>query len=436
MIFFIGFFRLITPTEEKIIAVALFEDKELEKIILESDTETTYDSLQFPHFSQSVNSEISHLEQLVQSPEQVSSEKSLQLKPSQTYRQLQSPKSSPNKPYLKQSQLEKFLKHSPEHFQLEKPLHNSSVSEHFQLEKPPESSHSKVSVYPAKDANSDDFIPSKNPVHVNRPLQPELSSESDLEEDFAHLLQNKSVASKNAKILQIRDSDSEDTSDCDKNADFRFLTPTMFKKDAPKQPQTKFVYLSDSESNGSSIITTFVDSQPTDPSWKEHSRHLNKLSTRNKRVPPSKPAVRDKRIPQNKPVFQDKGIPENEDTSENENTKHAVNSENEDANCTDNSENKNTTHAVATRIKTATQPKLVVQICETRQRPVKKRKLYQPSKHPVAISYQLGSKQVNKKSTIPNSLIPSFFNSLASETNEVNQDCVFRTEKRKLHTLL
>ncbi|KFM75717.1 hypothetical protein X975_18838, partial [Stegodyphus mimosarum] len=351
------------------------------------------------------------------------------MKPSQTYGQLQSPKPSPHKPYLKQSQLEKFLrKRSPEHFQLEKPLHTNSPSE--QLEKPPESSHSKVSVYPVKDVNPDDFILSKNSVDVNRPLQSELSSaESDLEEDFAGLLQYKSLTSKKAKIFQIRDSDSEDTSDCDKNADFRFLTPTMFKKGAPKQPETKFVYLSDSESNGSSIITTFVDSQPTDPSWKEHSPHLNKLSTRNKRVPPRKPAVRGKCVPQKKPVFRDKGIPENEDASENEGAKHAVSSENESANYTDNSENKNATHAVTSRIKTASQPKLVVQICETRQRPVKKRKLYQPPKHPVAISYQLGSKQVNKKSTIPSTLIPSFFNSLASETNEVNQDSVFRTEK-------
>lgn len=90
---------------------------------------------------------------------------------------------------------------------------------------------------------------------------------------------NEEVLENEPMVNIFVNNDDSDTSDCDKNTEIRFLTPTMFKSDYVGQnPVPQVTMLSDYESHSSSITTNPTNSQDTDPLF--IPRHEKVVSTK------------------------------------------------------------------------------------------------------------------------------------------------------------
>ncbi|GIY77586.1 hypothetical protein CDAR_101541, partial [Caerostris darwini] len=142
------------------------------------------------------------------------------------------------------------------------------------------------------DSNSSNIIPvSKKSKSKSKwkEILTQLNIEDSLEPQITKSKRSPSPIFENVPLANsnsLSDIGNEsDSSDCDKNAELRFLTPTIFKSDyVPHDKDIHVVPISDNESHGSSITTNPTNSELIDPTFKIRSS----TSTKGSVLPPKK----------------------------------------------------------------------------------------------------------------------------------------------------
>ncbi|GFY43878.1 c2H2-type domain-containing protein [Trichonephila inaurata madagascariensis] len=131
------------------------------------------------------------------------------------------------------------------------------------------------------------------------------------EEDYVPTIKKNKEPALCEKVYENRpmhnfsvDNNDSDTSDCDKDSDIRFLTPTMFKPDYVEPDKAPAVtLLSDYESHSSSITTNPTSTQDTDPLFIPVApKMLSKIQLRPRpqtiqEIKPQNPSVKNKQLP-------------------------------------------------------------------------------------------------------------------------------------------
>ncbi|GFR12002.1 c2H2-type domain-containing protein [Trichonephila clavata] len=335
----------VTSEEAKIIARTLYEDKKLKRLVLSFDAETEADS-------QSQNQSTSSFQVLEQHPFpneclKVPSEVNLpnpmaefnpaNVTQSFTFEPNYSPP-VPNNQKQKVSTLEEsFNPSSPEEAiepveQLKKNdaaqdlvILNPTVSysikpsgSQFKIQKE-ESLEQVPSLNPKSSSGSDSDITPATFVSKKKRRWKKFLKQIECEEAFSDeedyvptIMKDKEPAHRKEELGNghthnfFVDNNDSDTSDCDKDPDIRFLTPTMFKPDyvAPdKAPEV--MLLSDYGSHSSSITTNPTSTQDTDPLFipvapRRSSERLLKSQTQALgEIKPQKPSVKNKQLPRN-----------------------------------------------------------------------------------------------------------------------------------------
>ncbi|GFT88118.1 c2H2-type domain-containing protein [Nephila pilipes] len=321
----------ITSEEAKIIARVLYDDKKLEKIVLNIDAQTEADSQ-----SQSLST------QSVQAPQQRSSSFQSshlsdamptlipEINPTNVTQTFSfDPNYSPPVPNNQKQKIsldESFNPSSPE--ELMEPVEHykgteatpnlgilnptrpcSSESSGSKPKAQERATHEQISsINPrcSSDSDSSDLAPvtrlSKKKSRWKKFLK-ELDCEEDIsdEEDVSMIKKHEKLKHALCEeiliddpVVNIENNDS-DTSDCDKDPEFRFLTPTMFKSDYVEQnPAPDVILLSDFESHNSSVVTNPTYSQDSDPLFiPRHAKaafqdHLSKSPPKKRLKPQSK----------------------------------------------------------------------------------------------------------------------------------------------------
>ncbi|XP_055952795.1 uncharacterized protein LOC129988569 isoform X1 [Argiope bruennichi] len=333
----------ITSEEAKVIARTLYEDKSLKRIFLlnNSETETDIDSQ-----SQSLSIQPYQVPPRQLTPPQsahVSSHFKLpspvhHIEPDNTTRSFtfNPALSSPSPPHLEPANIslhDSFNPSSPE-----EPLEDVQqykVSDDVQdlgLLNPTKSYFFKPSTEPqigttnfskkpfmhdidpvslcSSDSDSSE-ITSATSTSRNKRRWKKLLEEFRLEDDFSED-DSPSVSKKTRTPKVVVDSpvqnsfvncDDEDTSDCDKNADLKFLTPTMFKSDYVDKNPARAVLLSDNESFNSSITTAPTNSQEDDPTFVLTKSRNKAVPAKDSHIlPPKKRLKTTKSTAKNKPM--------------------------------------------------------------------------------------------------------------------------------------
>ncbi|GFW63763.1 c2H2-type domain-containing protein [Trichonephila clavipes] len=133
------------------------------------------------------------------------------------------------------------------------------------------------------------------------------------EEDYVPTIKKDKEPALSEKVFENRpmhnffvDNNGSDTSDCDKDSNIRFLTPTMFKPDYVEPDKAPAVtLLSDYESHSSSITTNPTSTQDTDPLFIPVApKMLPKKELRPRpiiiqEIKPQNPSVKNKRLLRN-----------------------------------------------------------------------------------------------------------------------------------------
>ncbi|GBN12128.1 hypothetical protein AVEN_137899-1 [Araneus ventricosus] len=298
----------VTSEEAKAIALALYEDKSLKKIFLlnNSETETDIDS----------QSQSRSLQPYQALPKQLTPPQSLhissryklpspvqKIEPDNTTRSftfnpvLSSPDrrelpdlslhdsfdpSSPEEPlegvqqYKVSDDIQDFGVLNPNKSYFFKPSTGPQVATRSSHANPLVEESDPISLG-SSDSNSSE-ITSATSASRNKRRWKRLLEEFRLDDDFSE--SDSRAASKRAETPEVVedipvqnhfgncDDDDDDTSDCDKDADLKFLTPTMFKSDYVEKNPAPVMVSSDNESFNSSVTTAPANSQKYDPTFK------------------------------------------------------------------------------------------------------------------------------------------------------------------------